>query len=33
MQTVLDGREACKKGGWETSSAPVFTNQGDCVSY
>jgi len=33
MQTGLDGREACKKGGWETSSAPVFRNQGDCVSF
>ena len=29
----LDGRDACKNGGWETSDAPVFTNQGDCVSY
>jgi len=33
MQTVLNGREACKKGGWETSTAPVFTNQGSCVSF
>ena len=33
MQTVLDGRDACKKGGWATSTSPVFTNQGDCVSY
>lgn len=33
VATILDGREACKKGGWETSTSPVFTNQGDCVSY
>ena len=31
-QTVLASREACEKGGWETSTAPVFKNQGDCVS-
>jgi len=29
----LDGRDACKKGGWETSTSPAFSNQGDCVSY
>ncbi len=33
LATILDGREACKKGGWETSTSPAFTNQGDCVSY
>jgi hypothetical protein len=30
---TLDGRSACKNGGWATSTAPVFTNQGDCVSH
>ena len=33
VHNVLDGREACKNGGWETSTNPVFTNQGDCVSH
>jgi len=33
MQTVLNGREGCKKGGWETSTAPVFRNQGACVNF
>ena len=33
IRAVLDGRDACKKGGWETSTNPVFTNQGNCVSY
>ena len=32
-QTVLDGKAACKDGSWKTSTKPVFTNQGDCVSY
>ena len=32
-QTVLDGKAACKNDGWKTSTKPVFTNQGDCVSY
>ena len=31
-QTVLAGKDNCKKGGWETSTSPVFKNQGDCVS-
>jgi len=30
---VLNGKDACKKGGWATSTKPVFKNQGDCVSY
>ena len=30
---VLAGKDACKNHGWETSTAPVFKNQGDCVSY
>lgn len=30
--TVLPNKEACKNGGWMTSEAPVFRNQGDCVS-
>lgn len=25
--------EACKAGGWMLSSSPLFSNQGDCVSY
>ena len=33
MLVRLDGRNACKNGGWQTSQAPVFSNQGDCVSY
>ncbi len=31
--TVLTSKEQCKKGGWATSTMPVFKNQGDCVSY
>jgi hypothetical protein len=31
-QTVLAGKDNCKNGGWETSTSPVFKNQGDCVS-
>lgn len=31
-QTVLTGKNNCKKGGWETSTSPVFEKQGDCVS-
>jgi hypothetical protein len=30
---VLTNKEQCKKGGWTTSTNPVFTNQGDCVSW
>lgn len=30
---VLGGKDACKNGGWATSTKPVFKNQGDCVSY
>ena len=29
---VLTSKDQCKKGGWETSTSPVFKNQGDCVS-
>ncbi|MBC7760578.1 MAG: hypothetical protein H7201_02020 [Candidatus Saccharibacteria bacterium] len=32
-QTVLNGKAACKNGSWKTSTKPVFTNQGNCVSY
>jgi len=32
-QTVLDGKMACRNDGWKTSTKPMFTNQGDCVSY
>ena len=31
--TVLTNKDQCKKGGWATSTMPVFKNQGDCVSY
>jgi hypothetical protein len=30
---VLSGKDECKKGGWATSTSPVFKNQGDCVSH
>lgn len=30
---VLSGKDDCKKGGWATSTDPVFKNQGQCVSY
>lgn len=30
---VLTGKQECKKGGWKASTAPVFKNQGDCVSF
>lgn len=30
--TRLTSKEACKEGGWKTSEAPVYKNQGDCVS-
>lgn len=29
----LSGKDDCKNGGWATSTAPVFKNQGDCVSH
>ncbi len=28
----LGSKEDCKKGGWATSTDPVFKNQGECVS-
>ena len=31
--TVLSSKDDCKKGGWATSTNPVFKNQGDCVSF
>ena len=31
--TVLASKEECRKGGWATSTKPVFKNQGDCVSW
>ncbi|MFC0678070.1 hypothetical protein ACFFGH_09465 [Lysobacter korlensis] len=30
---VLTGKDECKEGGWATSDAPVFANQGQCVSF
>jgi hypothetical protein len=32
QHVVLESKDKCKKGGWETSTKPVFRNQGDCVS-
>jgi hypothetical protein len=29
---VLKSKDECKDGGWATSTAPVFKNQGECVS-
>jgi hypothetical protein len=33
VEVVLDGKDDCKDGGWETSTSPEFKNQGQCVSY
>ena len=33
MDVVLSGRDACKNGGWATSTDPEFRNQGSCVSH
>ena len=30
---VPSSKDECKKGGWATSTSPVFKNQGDCVSH
>jgi hypothetical protein len=30
---VLTSKDECKNGGWATSTAPDFRNQGQCVSY
>jgi hypothetical protein len=30
---VLTSKSECKNGGWATSTAPVFRNQGGCVSF
>jgi hypothetical protein len=32
QDVVLTSKEQCKKGGWATSTMPVYKNQGDCVS-
>jgi hypothetical protein len=29
---VLTSKEQCKRGGWATSTKPVFADQGECVS-
>ena len=29
---VLAAKDDCKKGGWASSTKPVFKNQGECVS-
>lgn len=31
--TSLASKDDCKNGGWATSTDPVFTNQGQCVSH
>ena len=31
-KVVLTAKDQCKDGGWATSTSPVFTNQGQCVS-
>lgn len=31
--TFSTGKDACKSNGWKTSPAPVFGDQGQCVSY
>ncbi len=31
--TVVADKDQCKKGGWQSFTAPIFKNQGDCVSY
>jgi hypothetical protein len=33
QDVVLAGKDDCKKGGWATSTQPVFKNKGDCVSW
>lgn len=33
VEVVLDGKDDCQDGGWETSTSPEFKNQGQCVSY
>jgi hypothetical protein len=30
---MLAGKDDCKNGGWASSTAPAFKNQGDCVSH
>lgn len=30
---VLNSKDECKAGGWATSTAPVYKNQGECVSH
>ena len=32
-EITLEVKNACKNGGWKLSTAPVFVNQGGCVSY
>ncbi len=32
VPVTVANKEACKNNGWKTSTAPVFKNQGDCVS-
>lgn len=33
VAVVLTSKDDCKDGNWATSTAPVFSNQGQCVSY
>lgn len=32
-EITLEDKNACKNDGWKLSTAPVFSNQGDCVSH
>jgi hypothetical protein len=32
-EVTLTSKDDCKKGEWESSTKPVFRNQGDCVSH
>lgn len=32
VPVILKSKDECKQDGWKTSTAPVFKNQGECVS-
>jgi hypothetical protein len=32
LDVTLSNKDQCKDGGWATSTAPTYRNQGDCVS-
>ena len=33
FDVVVTSKDGCKDGGWATSTAPVYKNQGECVSH